>query len=161
MIQLQLIKTFFYVLPFLLLMACDSDDDSSPNNIELITAHSWRVNTFDVQASTLGEPISDQLLAPFVDDILANLPLNGTITFEENTFTIEDQGTTIEGTWSLSADETEITMVLTALAETYTFEIKQITSESFDLVYTTTQNITLSTGALSIDVEATAFLVAT
>lgn len=156
----QLSRTFLYLLVFTFLLACDSDDESSsPNTIELITAHSWRVDTYDVQASSGGQSIPASLVAPFVDQIVEEIPLNGTITFEAETFSVEDQSGTLDGTWSLSDDETEITMVLTLSSQTFTFRITQITSGSFDLLYVTVSNIPTTTGVLSVDLEVTAFLV--
>ena len=156
----QLYSTFFYLIVFTFLLACDSDDESSsPTTIELITAKSWRVDTYDVQASSGGQSIPESLVAPFVEQILEEVPLNGIITFEAETFSVEDQATTLEGTWSLSDDETEITMVLALSSQTYTFQIKQITSENFDMLYVTVSNIPTPTGVLSVDLEVTAFLV--
>ena len=156
----QLNRTFFYLLVFTCLLACDSDDESSsPNTIELITAHSWRVDTYDVQASSGGQSIPESLVAPFVEPILGEVPLNGIITFEAETFSVEDQSGTLDGTWSLSDDETEITMVLTLSSQTFTFQIKQITSDSFDMLYATVQDIPTQTGVWTVDLEVTAFLI--
>ncbi|MDN5216163.1 hypothetical protein QQ020_29115 [Fulvivirgaceae bacterium BMA12] len=153
-----LTKRLLFLLPLFWLMSC-GDDDSSPSTLELIKANPWRVNNYDLKASSSGIAISDVLLAPFVDDILEQAPLNGTITFETDTFTIEDQGTSITGTWSLSADEKELTMVFTVAAQTFTFQILQITSNKFDLAYTVTQNLSISNNTVPVTLDITAFLV--
>ena len=152
-------KKIFYLLPLVWMLACSSDDDSTPTVSDLIKANPWRVDNYDVNASSGGVSISQELLAPFVDDILDEAPLNGIITFEDNTFTIDDQGTIIDGTWSLSSDESEITMTFTIAAETFTFQIQQITSDNFDLEYTTTENFNLATTSVSVSLEITGFLV--
>ena len=148
-------KKLIYLLPVFWLMSCDSDDDGSPGTIELITAHSWNVSSFEVQA----EGISDELLAPFLDDLLGETLLSGTITFEENTYTVNDQGVTTEGTWSLSDDETEITLNTTGLMEPFVFRIKQITSSNFDLSYSGTQDFGGLGTPITVTFEATIFLV--
>lgn len=152
-------KKLFYFLPLVWLLACSSDDDSTPTTSDLIKAHSWRVNNYDVNASSGGVSISQDLLAPFVDEVLDEAPLNGIITFEDNTFTIDDQGTIIDGTWSLSNDESEITMTFTVAAEAFTFQIQQITSDNFDLSYTATENFNLANTSVSVSLEITGFLV--
>lgn len=154
-------KKLIFLLPLLWLMACGSDDEN-PTVADLITAQSWRVNNYEVEASTGGISIPESILEPFVDDILAQAPLNGIITFiNDGSFTIEDQGTTINGTWSLSADEKELTMTFTAANQSFTFQIKEISANTFNLTFTTTENITIPGSVIPVPVtlEITAFLV--
>lgn len=157
-------KSIFFLLPVFLLLACSSDDSEpippAPTTTELITSQAWRVENYDVQASTGGLPIPPATIAPFLDDILAQAPINGTITFNsDNTFTVDDQGTTVNGTWSLSADEMEITLVFTATSETFTFEITAITETTFTLKFTITENVDLAGTPVPVTLEITAFLI--
>ena len=153
----KLKKAFIYLVSLLLVIACDSDDDNPPTTIELITAHSWTVDTYDVQLASVTLP--QEILTPIIDEILSEIPLDGVITFEENTFTIDDEGTTIEGTWSLSADETEITMNLTVDAETFTFKIQEITADTFNLFYTISASYELPASSEELTFEITALLI--
>ena len=155
--MIQLNKTFFYLLPLLLFIACDSDDDSTPTTRELIQSQPWRVDSYDLKSSTPG--ITQELLDLFADAVVEEAPLNGTITFKESTFTIDDQGTTIDGTWTLSDDETEITMTFTVGAQTFTFQIQQITSGTFNLTYGATEDFNVVGSPISVTLEITAFLV--
>jgi hypothetical protein len=155
----------FFLLPLFLLLGCSSDDSEPiplPTTTDLITAQGWQVNNYDVQASTLGVPIPAATIAPFLDDILAQAPINGTVTFNsDNTFVVDDQGAAVNGTWSLSADESEITLVFTATSETFTFEIVTITATSFTLKFTITENVNLAGTPVPVTLEVTAFLVPT
>ena len=152
-------KYFFYLFLLSELVACSDDDDDNPSTSDLIKAHPWRVDNFDVQASSAGVPVAPEVIAPFVDNALDDVPLNGIITFEEGTFTVDDQGTTLEGTWSLSADEMEITMTFSAGGESFTFEIREITADTFNLALTTSEDFVLVGGVLTLDLEITAFLI--
>jgi len=156
-------KSVFFLLPLLLLWSCASDDSEptpAPTTSELITAKAWRVDNYDVQAFTGGLPIPAATIAPFLDDILAQAPLNGTITFNnDNTFVVDDQGTVINGTWSLSADEKEITLVFTATSETFTFEIVTITATTFTLKFTITESVDLAGNPVPVTLEIAAFLI--
>lgn len=156
-------RSIFFLIPLLWLFGCASDDSEPfipPTTTELITAQVWRVNNYDVQASTSGLPIPAATIAPFLDDILAQAPINGTVTFKsDNTFVVDDMGTAVNGTWSLSADESEITMVFTASSETFTFKIVTISATAFTLEFTITENVDLAGTPVPVTLEITAFLV--
>lgn len=145
------------MIPLLSLLACSSDD--GPTAKELIKAHPWRVSNYDVQASASGVTIPQNILDPFITDALANAPLNGTITFNTGTFTIDDQGTILEGTWTLSDDETTFTMTFNNTSQTFTFQVLQLTEDSYNLKYTVEQDVTFQGISVPVTFEITAFLV--
>ena len=147
-------KAFIYLLPLLLVIACDSDDDNPPTTIELITAHTWIVDTYDVQLLSVTLP--QEILTPIIDRIQSGLVLGGVYTFKENTFTINVRVNTIEGTWSLSADETEITI---NIVEDAAFKIQEITTDTFKLSYTKAESHELPGGSEELTFEITMLLI--
>lgn len=152
---MRLKKAFIYLLPLLLVIACDSDDDNPPTTIELITAHAWTVDTHDVQLVRVTLP--QEILTPIIDRIKSELASDEVLTFEENTFTIDEEGSnTIEGTWSLSADETEITM---KTVEDAVFKIQEITADTFKLSYTISDSYELPGGSEELTFEITVLLI--
>jgi len=147
---------FLLILPLIFVTSCDED----PTRTELILAHPWRVDNYNFQASAGGITISNALLEPYIDDIVAQAPLNGIITFDASTFSIDDQGTILEGTWSLSSDESELTMIFTLGSQSFTFEIVKVTADEFNLKYTIEQSVEISDGNfVTVNLEITAFLV--
>ena len=150
----KLKKAFIYLVPLLLVIACDNDDDNPPTTIELVTAHTWIVDTYDVQLLSVTLP--QEILTPIIDRIQSELVLGGVYTFKENTFTIDVRVNTIEGTWSLSADETEITM---NIVEDAAFKIQEITADTFKLSYTTSESHELPGGSEELTFEITALLI--
>ncbi len=147
--------SLFLLLSLLFIFSCSDDED--PSVKELIMAHPWRVDNYDVQASASGVTIPQSILDPFLQDIIAEAPLNGTITFNETDFSIDDNGTAITGTWSLSADEKMLTMVFTIGNQSFTFEITEITSSTLKLTFSTTESVPFSgvTVPVTFDVIAT------
>ena len=149
----------FFLIPLIWLLGCGNDDEG-PTVSEVITTQPWKVTNFNVQASTLGVQIPQATIEPFLDDILAQVPLNGTVTFNsDNTFTIDNQGAIISGTWSLSADESEITLVLTATSETFTFTIVEITANAFTLQFSITEDVDLQGNTVPVTLDIIAFLI--
>ncbi len=145
------------LIPVLFIFSC-SDDDEDPTVKELIMANPWRVDNYDVQASSGGITIPQSILDPFLQDVIDEAPLNGTITFNESDFSISDNGTTITGTWSLSADEKMLTMVFAVGNQSFTFDITEITSSTFKLTLSTTENIPFGGNTVPVTLEVIATL---
>lgn len=149
-----------YILIFLvpaLCLSCGDDDALSAK--ELINAHPWKVNNYDVQASTSGISIPQEVLDPFINDILAEAPLRGTITFTPGVTVVEDQGVRLEGSWTLSDDETTFTITLGDPAETSTLLVLQITDDSYNLKYTITKDVEVEGNMVPVILDITVFLV--
>lgn len=149
-----------YIPIFLVSVFCLScGEEDAPSAKELINAHPWNVSNYDVQASASGITIPQEVLDPFISDVLAQAPLRGTITFTPGVTVVEDQGVRLEGTWTLSDDETTFTITLGNPPETSTLLVLQITEDSYNLKYTVTKDVEVEGNIVPVTLDITVFLV--
>jgi hypothetical protein len=113
------IFALFVVLVIVLAVACDKEEEPEPKTpYELLTMHVWVSDSLLADGQDAGG--EGQLLAAFNGD--AEFRTDGTGTFGEFT-----------GTWSLSEDNTEITIISPDLPVTIIANIEELTESSLKI----------------------------
>jgi hypothetical protein len=113
------IYAVFVLLAVVLAVACDKEKEPEPKTpYELLTMHVWVSDSLLADGQEAGGP--GQMLAAFNGD--AEFRTDGTGTFGEFT-----------GTWTLSADNKEITIISPDLPVTIIAKIEELTETSLKI----------------------------